>query len=201
MQHVQHVVGLDLGQQGDYSALALLRYPPAEKPVYEAPTLKRWPLGTSYTQVGRDVARFLGQPALDGAELVIDETGVGLAVVELVARELIEAQVASRIIKVTITGGNAVTHAGVGRWHIAKRQLVSTLSAVVHGGRLRVAQDQPEAGALVREMSTFKAKISLTTGNESFEAWRERDHDDLVLSVALAMWWAEHPRPRAGAIG
>jgi hypothetical protein len=28
--------------------------------------------------------------------------------------------------------------------------------------------------------------------NETFEAWRERDHDDLVLSVGLASWLAEN---------
>jgi hypothetical protein len=27
--------------------------------------------------------------------------------------------------------------------------------------------------------------------NETFESWRERDHDDLVLAVALAAWAAE----------
>jgi hypothetical protein len=28
-------------------------------------------------------------------------------------------------------------------------------------------------------------------GNETFESWRERDHDDLVFAVALACWWAD----------
>jgi len=30
-----------------------------------------------------------------------------------------------------------------------------------------------------------------TAGNETFEAWRERDHDDLVLAVGIAAWVAE----------
>jgi hypothetical protein len=28
-----------------------------------------------------------------------------------------------------------------------------------------------------------------------FESWRERDHDDLVLAVALAAWLAEQAGP------
>src|SRR5262249_20623470 len=43
---------------------------------------------------------------------------------------------------------------------------------------------------LAKEMQAFRVKIT-TTGNETFEAWRERDHDDLVLAVALAAWLGE----------
>lgn len=33
----------------------------------------------------------------------------------------------------------------------------------------------------------FKVKIS-TSGHDSYEAWREGDHDDLVLAALLALW-------------
>ncbi len=194
------IVGLDLGTQGDFSALAKLTYDPVKHPVYSLPLLHRWPLGISYTQVGKDLAAFLRKPGMADAELVVDETGVGLAVVEMVKRELTDAGLKNKVIGITITAGAAVTRQSLYRYHVAKRQLVSCISAVVHGERLVVAKNQPEAQTLIREMSTFKAKIDLNTGNESFEAWRERDHDDLVLAVALALWAAERPRPRAGAI-
>jgi hypothetical protein len=39
-------------------------------------------------------------------------------------------------------------------------------------------------------------------GNETFESWRERDHDDLVLSVALACWHGQfRGRRPAVAVG
>ena len=38
---------------------------------------------------------------------------------------------------------------------------------------------------LGRELLQFRVKVKLATGNETFESWREREHDDLVLSVAL----------------
>jgi hypothetical protein len=94
------VIGLDLGRQVDPSALALLRWydpapprpvafapppPPPPRPAYEVPTLQRWPLGTPYTQIVAQVARFLLAPPLCGSwpVLVVDSTGVGAAVAEM----------------------------------------------------------------------------------------------------------------------
>ena len=44
---------------------------------------------------------------------------------------------------------------------------------------------------LMKELQTFRVKIR-TSANETFESWRERDHDDMVLAVALAVWMGEH---------
>jgi hypothetical protein len=44
---------------------------------------------------------------------------------------------------------------------------------------------------LVQELENFKIKVNIDTANASFEAWRDRDHDDLVLALALACWWCE----------
>jgi hypothetical protein len=54
-----------------------------------------------------------------------------------------------------------------------------------------LAQEQ----TLKNELRNFKAKITLA-GNEMFEAWRDSDTDDLVLSVALACWLGEKTFPR-----
>ena len=37
-------------------------------------------------------------------------------------------------------------------------------------------------------------KINVATGHDSYEAWREGDHDDLVLSLALAVWYGQRPQ-------
>jgi hypothetical protein len=39
-------------------------------------------------------------------------------------------------------------------------------------------------------MTNFQVKIS-QTGHDSYGAWREGTHDDLLLAVALACWAAE----------
>ena len=53
------------------------------------------------------------------------------------------------------------------------------------------APEALSAGILMAELITFRSKITVA-GNETFGAWRERDHDDLVLAVALALWLAEN---------
>ena len=37
---------------------------------------------------------------------------------------------------------------------------------------------------------TFTSKI-VRAGAESYEALRDQEHDDLVLAVAMALWWGE----------
>jgi len=36
-----------------------------------------------------------------------------------------------------------------------------------------------------------KPSLNISTAHDSYEAWREGDHDDLVLSVALSCWAGE----------
>jgi hypothetical protein len=48
-----------------------------------------------------------------------------------------------------------------------------------------------EAKTLTRELQRFRSKININTGNESFEAWRAKGHDDMVLATALALWYGE----------
>lgn len=201
----RHVIGLDLGRQADPSALALLRWPvyqiptlgrgelprPLPLPRYEVPTLKRWPLQTSYLTIAQQVVKFMKSPTLAAVPclLVVDATGVGGPVCEMIAQEIIKAGVPGGMAQVTITAGSAVTLAGPGQWHVAKKQLVSILQVLLGQQRLKVAADHPEAKALARELGTFTVKIT-SAANETFESWRERDHDDLVLAVALAAWGA-----------
>jgi hypothetical protein len=45
----------------------------------------------------------------------------------------------------------------------------------------------------MRELGTFTVRIA-EASNRPFEAWREKDHDDLVLAVALAFCAGEYLR-------
>ena len=47
----------------------------------------------------------------------------------------------------------------------------------------------PLAPAFVREMETFQAR-PLPSGRVRLQARRGADHDDLVMAVALASWYA-----------
>lgn len=186
----RYFVGLDLGQARDYTAVAVLqrdRWPPATPalPAYTLGHLERYQLGTGYPQVVRSVGALLGRSPLRGGPtlLAVDGTGVGRAVVDMV-RPVYQPT------PVLITGGAAVTVDPEGYWHVPKRDLVGVLQALLQSRRLRIPAALPLADTLARELGAFRVKLT-AAANESFEAWRERDHDDLVLAVALAAWCGE----------
>jgi hypothetical protein len=160
---------------------------------YRVETLKRWPLGTAYAAVADDLARFLGQPVFrDSPPVVVaDATGVGQAVCEQIQARLSKEARPWSMAMVTITCGSAVTldEKMSGCWRVAKKELVSVLRRLLGEGRLHVEPTLPEAALLARELGTFQVKIT-DAKNETFESWREKDHDDLVLAVALACWAA-----------
>lgn len=127
--------------------------------------------------------------------LVVDATGVGAAVVDLLWEERLRPK------SVYITGGSSVTTPESGRYNVPKRDLVGVLQALLQGGRFRFATGLPAMlrKQLRHELQNFKVKGNLATGHDAYEAWRERDHDDIVLALALACWYAERPRCVAGA--
>ena len=127
--------------------------------------------------------------------MVVDQTGVGRAVVDLMRRAV------GWVVPVTITGGHAVTMSEDRSFHVPKKELVTCLQVVLQSRRLRIARTLHEAAVLVRELQQFQVKIT-QAAHETFGVWREGQHDDLVLAVALACWWAErNPRLGEGAFG
>jgi hypothetical protein len=194
------VFGLDLGQISDFTAPAVdqvTEVPDANRAgrvvrLHAIRHLHRWHLGTAYPQIVADVKALLAQ--VPGSSLALDATGVGRAVVDLFrAAQLPAAQLpAARLVPITITGGNEATRVDRG-WHVPKKDLVGSVQAALQARRLRIAPALREAKTLTKELQTFRVKVCLATANESFEAWRERDHDDLVLAVAMAVWLAGRP--------
>ena len=73
-----------------------------------------------------------------------------------------------------------------------KRELVGMVSVLLEQRRLQIADGLPEATILKAELGNFRLKMT-AAGNETFSAWRDADHDDLVLAVALACWLGEQP--------
>jgi len=73
---------------------------------------------------------------------------------------------------------------------VPKRELVSVAQSALQSKRLVIAKGLAEAETLRKELSTFQVKITLSA-TESFEAWREGAHDDLVLAACMALWHGE----------
>ncbi|HOR01457.1 MAG TPA: hypothetical protein PLJ35_21810 [Anaerolineae bacterium] len=213
------VLGVDLGQAADYTALAGLEVrrpieaapsdglcddsasrsamrrmphdppPPLPKRLpeeYAGRLLERLPLGTPYPAVIVRIKQLLAEPELRGAALVVDATGVGRPVVDMLR------QAGLRPLPVVITGGERAT-CQEGYYFVPKRDLVSAALVLLQDKRLGVAKELPLAGTLVSELLSFRVRIT-AAANDVYGAWREGQHDDLVLALALACWWATRPQ-------
>jgi hypothetical protein len=82
---------------------------------------------------------------------------------------------------------------------VAKILLVGQVQRLLQSGHLRIGAKLPYAGMLQKELRDFRVKIS-KAANETYDA-RESTHDDLVLSLAIALFVAEHPAPRWLPVG
>jgi hypothetical protein len=67
---------------------------------------------------------------------------------------------------------------------------VSALQLLLQSRRLHIARSLEHAATLVKELENFRVKIT-AAARETYEAWREGQHDDLVLAAALAAWMGE----------
>jgi len=197
LPRMSFVLSADLGQVNDFTALVVVETHwtgPGDggAPVYahDVSHLERH-RGISYPAIAARIVRLCAElpaPPL----LVVDETGVGRAVCD----DLRLANPRSRcFMPITITSGQDATAQPDGSWHVAKRLLVGRTQIALQNRRLRVGRNLPMAAELVREMLSFRAKIT-PAGNVVYGApdtsdWRTGVHDDMTLAVALAVWAVE----------
>jgi len=219
MHETLRIIGVDLGQQRDPTAIVVLERGyvnagalyneeyrfrgreiyAAREPVrleYHVRHLERPPLGTSYVDVVERILALL--EGLGDRELVlaVDTTGVGRPVADMLKARLnewLEEHERKEITAawITITGGDSVTKVEGGGLRVPKRDLASAPLVLMQKGHLKIAREMALADTLKRELLNFKVKINIATGHDSYEAWREGDHDDLVLAVAMACWCGE----------
>ena len=187
-------VGLDLGKRQDHTAFAVIEQAPLVwreqvDPVTRMPRrevrlflryLRRIPLMTPYPDVVEAARRVVECPELRGrCSLVVDATGVGSPVVDLLRR----ARLRCLIVPVMITGGDGESTDG-SAWHVPKRDLVVGLQVAFQKRWLEVARGCSESPAFRKELLGMRASVS-ESGHERYGG---RGHDDLVMAAALA-WW------------
>ena len=194
------IFGVDLGQARDYTAIVVLerfeeltgeaakgRWTTAVR--YEIRHLERPSLGTPYPAIiGRLKELIAGLPDYERLKIVVDRTGVGRPVVDLMRKEKLS------VVPVTITAGSSGTGSVFSGYNVPKRELVSNLAIIFQAGRLKISRALPEASQLVEELQKFKIKIT-PAGNDTYESWREIDHDDLVVAAAMGAWYGEKKLP------
>lgn len=193
MSNIRYILGIDLGQSNDPTALALLEHTLEPDPIYRLRALHRFPLGTAYTTlVDQITSRVKRQPLAGRTRLAVDTTGVGAPVVDLFRDQL---PCTTTLYAITITAGAAVTGSGE-HPHVPKRDLISTTTVVLEQQRLRIAASLRETETLIDELINYRRTTS-EQGHDSYAPASSRGHDDLVLALTLATWVGEHkPAPR-----
>ncbi len=161
---------------------------PDPLPVYTGIWLQRWPLGTKYPVIVSNVKTLCDQiPRLDLYEyqkevvkakaenkilpahiprypnLIVDQTGVGRAVVDI----LTEAQPKAIMQSVQITGGFTIKRGGFGEWNVPKKELVGAVSVLLQSRRLKFIRSLRDLPLLIDELTNFKFKIQ-DSGNVEF---------------------------------
>ena len=200
------LVGVDFGQAKDFTAIAVirqLRHQENGTLHYEVVALDRPPLGAKYPTIVNYIIELLKNPTLSGkingvqlsdsppheTELVVDATGCGRPVVDMLRER--GAKEYAHMVNCNITGGQGLTCNDDGFYGVPKRDLATVLQILFQESRIKIAESLPLGSILTQELLNFRVKISPKTGNDSYEAWRENDHDDMVLAAALAVWWAD----------
>ena len=104
--------------------------------------LERMALGTPYTAVIGAVVEVARHPALrEDCRLVVDATGVGMPVVDM----LRAARPGCEMTPVLITGGQGERFDGR-VWHVPKVDLLARLQGLLEQKRLRIARRMRESG-------------------------------------------------------
>jgi hypothetical protein len=189
-----YVTGLDLGPAQEFTAIAVLertRLPALgesgrSENHFAVRHLERLPPGTPFPEIGGILAKRFANPPLARSNLAVDITAVGKPVLDLLRRAKIQAYIRP----ITVTAGHESSDDGRGGWLVPRIELVSSTQILLQSRRLKVSQGLPETPMLVQELMNFKAKAQTASG-DTYEAWREGPHDDLVLAVAIAAWVGE----------
>jgi hypothetical protein len=192
----RYYVGVDLGQAQDHSAIAVVERAEVLNPERDPITwsfrcdsrffvrhAERIDLGSPYPEIVERVKGLIRQAPLEPsqAQVIVDATGVGAPVVDLLRR----AGLGCRVIPVVITGGESESSDGV-RYRVPKKDLVAGLQVALQKRRLWASRGMRSLPALLEELRSMQVRVS----EDGYERFSGRKHDDLVLALSLAWWRA-----------
>ena len=173
---------------------------------WTARAVTRLPLNTSYPDVAKIVAGIVSDlhtrhqagvrknpwpeaPALANIRVIVDATGVGVPVVELI-REALKPYKAT-VVAATFTYGRNLNKHSAGQWTVGKAYLVGRLQALLQSAAIKLP-DTPEVRALCSELEAYEIRIS-DEGKDTYGA-KTGKHDDMATALGLATL-IDTPRP------
>lgn len=168
-------IGVDPGFRQDPTGIVGIF---AEGGVFEIRCAYALPLGTPGDEIGRFLARLLEMAGREGFPTVlVDVTGMGTFFSELVEPHI---RGLCRLWRVTITGGGRARTDGQNLF-IPRAELIGRLVALFEANRIRVPEQERE---LLLQLREFR---------ERPRGRAETGHDDLVMAMAMAVWFEATP--------
>ncbi len=205
-ERVRYVAGLDVAQQNDWTAIAVLEVvwdaslglPRVVGPEIRLVALDRW------QKLYPDTLEELGYIFSDEqfarkVMLATDATGPGLHLYEDMVRDedLLACVGKDRITPVVITAGQSEERDGRFR-KVPKHLLISRLQSAIRRHEIRVPRKLPLYDILLSELDGYEMKVREGSKHVTFSN-NPRDggpeHDDTILALALA-WWRVHHKPK-----
>jgi hypothetical protein len=200
-----YAFGLDLGNPGEFSALALVEKaaPPGDdaEPLYSLRDLKRFPPGATFNAIagelwGRREKFFpdrIDPHPLREARVAVDITATGREVLDTLRL----GDHPPELVPIALTMGLASTYDEQGNFRTSKRDRVTRLQVLLQAKRFRIARTLENAELLVKELMAYRPKVKL--GADPSQAdWRDGQADDLIFAVALALWQVDRLPVPAG---
>jgi hypothetical protein len=188
------LLGFDPAQIRDYAALAAVEVTSDKGGhIFKLVALERrqrlsYPDLVAWAAAALKIPEF-HKDITQSPELVLDSTGIGIAVRDLLIRAGIKP------VAITCTPGNSVTKDDNFNYRVGKAVLIGKFLAAFDAGRFQVNPNLPIYPQFERELLAFRAEIS-ARGNAIFEA-SEGENDDLISACALITWRAEtRPKPQ-----
>lgn len=203
------IVSVDLGKIKDYATINILEDRLIQRPTTRQPMTPNIPIydvpsmltrvydlielgemrGVSYPEVAAKISRVCMHPKISQPyTLVVDATGVGIAVCDL----LRGPPYFLSPVGITITGGHQVTESEWG-YNVPKQSIVEILEVLLETERLKIAED-------LEHLQDFKDQIlDFVKGpnkrGQSYGAENDEIHDDFVMGTAIGLWYAEKILP------
>jgi hypothetical protein len=202
------IVAVDLGKIKDYATINILEDRLIQRPTTRQPMARTIPVfdvpsmltrvydlielgemrGVSYPDVASRISRVCTHPKISQPYiLVVDATGVGIAVCDLLRGPPYYLSP----VGITISGGHTVTESEWG-YNVPKPFIVETMEVLMETERFKIAED-------LEHLQDFKDQIldftKLPQKGQSFGAEHDEIHDDFVMGTAIGLWYAERILP------
>jgi phage FluMu gp28-like protein len=195
LEKVRYVAGLDVAQQHDWTALAVLE---VLKDEIRLVALDRWQ--KLYPDTLEELGVIFSDEILARRTiLATDATGPGLSLYEDMLRDeaLLRCVGKDRITPVVITPGQQEDRDGKFR-KVPKHLLITRLQSAIRRHQIRVPRKLPLYNILESEIEGYELKLREGSKHVTFSN-NPRDggpeHDDTILALAIAHWRV-HYKPK-----